>query len=86
LQSPRLAASSVSEVCGPKRDGEAYAPDESEALLALADGVGMALDTFSGQRDGVLESVRETQALMLQEPQKLTRVIVSASREKDENE
>ena len=33
-------------VCAPKRDGEAYAPDESEALLALAHGVGTALDTL----------------------------------------
>ncbi|MDP9024943.1 MAG: hypothetical protein M3N13_06210, partial [Candidatus Eremiobacteraeota bacterium] len=31
-------------VCGQKRDGEAYAPDESSALLALAHGVGTALD------------------------------------------
>jgi hypothetical protein len=30
-------------ICGPKRDGEAYAPDESDALLALAHGVGTAL-------------------------------------------
>ena len=36
-------------ICGPKRDGEAYAPDESEALLALAHGVGTALDTLSSQ-------------------------------------
>jgi hypothetical protein len=38
-------------VCGAKRDGEAYAPDESEALLALAHGVGTALDVLSAQRD-----------------------------------
>jgi hypothetical protein len=33
-------------ICGPKHDGESYAPDESEALLALAHGVGMALDAL----------------------------------------
>ncbi|HTA37474.1 MAG TPA: hypothetical protein VK760_00275, partial [Candidatus Acidoferrales bacterium] len=33
-------------VCGPKRDGEAYAPDETEALAALARGVGGALDVL----------------------------------------
>jgi hypothetical protein len=38
-------------VCGAKRNGEAYAPDESEALLALAHGVGSALDVLSAQRD-----------------------------------
>jgi len=34
-------------VCGAKIDGEAYAPDESEAVLALARGVGSALDVIS---------------------------------------
>ncbi len=38
-------------VCAAKRNGEAYAPDESEALLALAHGVGTALDVLSTQRD-----------------------------------
>jgi len=47
-------------VCGPKRDGQSYAPDESDALLALARGVGTALDTLSSQRDGELEPLRET--------------------------
>ena len=41
-------------ICGPKRDGEAYAPDESEALLAVAHGVGTALDaTLSSQSNGM---------------------------------
>jgi hypothetical protein len=70
-------------VCGPRRDGGAYAPDESEALLALAHGVGTALDTLSSQHNGVIESIRETQTLMLQELQKLPHAIVSALREKD---
>ncbi len=38
-------------VCGAKLNGEVYAPDESEALLALAHGVGTALDVLSAQRD-----------------------------------
>jgi hypothetical protein len=36
-------------VCGPKRDGETYAPDESDALLALAHGVGSALDVLEAK-------------------------------------
>jgi len=36
-------------VCGPKRDGEVYAPDESQALAALAHGVGAALGTLVRQ-------------------------------------
>lgn len=38
-------------VCGAKRNGEAYAPDESEALLTLAHGVGTSLDVLSAQLD-----------------------------------
>lgn len=73
-------------VCGPKRDGEAYAPDESEALLAVAHGVGTALDTLSSRSNGTMETILETQALMLQELQRLPRAIASALREKGEQE
>lgn len=73
-------------VCGSKRDGEAYAPDESDALRTLAHGVGTALDTLASQSNGVLESIRETQVLMLQELQKLPLAIVSALRETGEKE
>ena len=49
-------------ICGAKRDGEAYAPDESAALLALAHGVGMALDAMSATddrwRDAMLAAIR----------------------------
>jgi hypothetical protein len=38
-------------ICGPKRDGEAYAPDEAEALGALAHGVGSALDVLDAERE-----------------------------------
>jgi hypothetical protein len=53
-------------------------------LLALAHGVGTALDTLSSQSNEVLESIRETQALMLQELQKLPGAIERALRERDE--
>lgn len=69
-------------VCGPKRDGEAYAPDESEALAALAHGVGTALDTLSNRNDSIIASMQEMQALMLQELQGLSHAIASALREK----
>ncbi len=62
-------------ICGPKRDGEAYAPDESDALLALARGVGTALDTLSKKNDGAIESLRETQEQMLEELRGLARKI-----------
>ena len=68
-------------ICGPKRDGEAYAPDESDALRALAHGVGTALDTLSSQSNGLIDSIRKTQTLMLQELQNLPRAIVTALRE-----
>lgn len=38
-------------VCGPKRDGERYAPDETDALLALAHAVGGALDLLEAKTD-----------------------------------
>ena len=45
-------------LCGPKRDGEAYAPDECDALLALARGVGTALDTLSQHNGDATASLR----------------------------
>jgi hypothetical protein len=36
-------------VCGPKRNGERYAPDEIDALGQMAHGVGLALDGFERQ-------------------------------------
>ena len=53
-------------VCGPKRDGEAYAPDESDALLALAHGVGTALDTLSLRGDAGAASLQETLVRLLE--------------------
>jgi len=48
--------------------------------------VGTALDTLSSHSDGVIESIRETQGLMLQELQNLPRAIVNALREEGELE
>jgi hypothetical protein len=50
-------------VCGPKADGDSYAPDESNALSELAHGVGTALDLLGDKsRDNstiVLERLAE---------------------------
>jgi hypothetical protein len=53
-------------ICGAKHDNEVYAPDESDALLTLAHGVGTALGTLSSRGDNAAESARETQALIVQ--------------------
>ncbi len=44
-------------VCGPKSDGESYAPDESNALYDLAHGVGIALDLLGDRRDETADGV-----------------------------
>ncbi len=51
-------------VCGAKRNGEAYAPDESSAIFALAHGVGAALDILSHRDAGSDDSLREMVTLM----------------------
>jgi GAF domain-containing protein len=75
-------------ICGTKRDGEAYARDESEALLALAQGVGTALDTLSSQSNGAIESIRETQALLLRGRglQELRAAVAGATCERSEKD
>jgi hypothetical protein len=49
-------------VLGPKRSGGPYAPDESDAILHLAHGVGGAFDVLSASghasRDGLLEALQ----------------------------
>lgn len=55
-------------VCGRKRGGEAYAPDELAALAELARCVGMALDALAREQapqDGVLRASLETAVLAL---------------------
>ncbi|MBV9056183.1 MAG: GAF domain-containing protein [Candidatus Eremiobacteraeota bacterium] len=46
-------------VCGPKRDGESYAPDESDALNVVAQWVGAALDTMTSPSVDSLAALRE---------------------------
>jgi hypothetical protein len=52
-------------VCGPKRDGEAYAPDEYDALVELAHGVGTTFDTLSTTRPDVDRETEEKLNLIL---------------------
>ena len=49
-------------VVGPKRDGQAYAPDESDAISHLAHGAGLALDTLAlrDERGNLIYMVRES--------------------------
>lgn len=51
-------------VCGPKSDGESYAPDESAALFELAHGVGTALDLLGDRVDGDTSLVLEQLAAL----------------------
>ncbi len=60
-------------VCGAKRNGEAYAPDESEALLALAHGVGSALDVLSAQRYNPNELVLRELAELREDVKRMSR-------------
>lgn len=46
-------------VLGPKRSGEAYAPDESESIAQLALGVGAALDVLSAKKEDSLAALVE---------------------------
>ncbi len=52
-------------VCGPKRDGDAYAPDEYEALVQLTHGVGTTFDTLSSVRSGLAAETEEKLDLIL---------------------
>ena len=46
-------------VCGPKTSGESFAPDEIAALMTLAHGVGVALDSLSRDSGGSIASFQE---------------------------
>jgi hypothetical protein len=48
-------------VCGPKRHGEPYAPDECEALAKVAHGVGGALDALTAGRGQLEAAILELQ-------------------------
>jgi hypothetical protein len=59
-------------VCGAKRNGEVYAPDESDAILALAHAVGTALDVLSAQRDHPNELVLRELAELRQDVKRMS--------------
>lgn len=69
-------------VCGPKRDGEAYAPDESEALAALAHGVGSALDVLEARNGGSSEAVMSELARSVRELSEIARALPDALAER----
>ena len=54
-------------VCGPKTTGEAYAPDECEALATLAHAVGSSLDRLAAQPADGQQRMVEVQAQILEE-------------------
>jgi GAF domain-containing protein len=61
-------------VCGAKRNGEVYAPDELEALLAVARGVGTSLDVLSAQRDQPNELVLRELAELREDLKRMSRI------------
>lgn len=69
-------------VCGPKRDGEAYAPDESEALAALARGVAVALDVLEARGDPPAEAIMSQLAESVRALSEITRGLPDALAER----
>lgn len=58
-------------VCGQKRDGESYAPDEREALATLSQNVGVALHSLSESTETGIASLIEGQREILAELRRL---------------
>jgi hypothetical protein len=54
-------------VCGEKRNGEAFAPDESEALATVAHGVGTAIDLLGSKHNDSLERIAHAQEQLVEE-------------------
>jgi GAF domain-containing protein len=54
-------------VCGEKRNGEAFAPDESEALATVAHGVGTAIDLLGTKHNDSLERIAHAQEQLVEE-------------------
>lgn len=69
-------------VCGPKREGEAYAPDETEALAVLAHGVGGALDVLEARGEQSSETVMRELARSVRELSEITRALPDALAER----
>jgi hypothetical protein len=61
-----------------KRDGDGYAPDEFSALSALALATGAALDTLANRSDESLESIKATQAAIIEKLDSLASLVDAA--------
>jgi hypothetical protein len=68
-------------VCGPKRDGEAYAPDETEALAAMGRGIGVALDVIEAREERSSEPLTDL-AASIRELSEITRGLPDALAER----
>jgi hypothetical protein len=58
---------------GERAGGEAYAPDEIEALAQFAHGVGSSLDALSTRNDGILIGLQQSMASMAEAIARLSR-------------
>lgn len=74
-------------VCGSKPGGEAYAPDELDALLLLSQGVGSALGVLeaghTASTDALARELADVRAAAAQERESLLRALLDAQRERD---
>lgn len=69
-------------VCGPKRDGESYAPDESDALMTLAHGVGGALDVLDARAEPSEQATLEELCASIRSLSEITRRLPDALAER----
>jgi hypothetical protein len=69
-------------VCGPKRDGETYAPDESDALMVLAHGVGGALDVLDTKAERAHDPVIQELCESVRALSEITRTLPNALAER----
>jgi len=70
-------------ICEPKRDGEAYAPDESDALMTLAHGVGTALHVLDAKSENSDRALVKTLAEMQMQLRSLPKAIAEELRGSD---
>jgi GAF domain-containing protein len=66
---------------GERTGGEAYAPDEIEALAQFAHGVGSSLDAVSTRSDGVLDTLQHSMTSMADAVAQLARETKALRRE-----